>query len=143
MDCSAAGRTVRVPLAENDPVAAVIVAVPVVMDRARPLALTVAMATDEDVQVTVLVKSWLVASLKVPVALNCCVAPKGIDAVWGVTARDTITAELTVKTVEPDMEPKEAEIVVCPTPVPVPWPPLLMAATPLKEDVQVTEAVRF
>ncbi len=40
------------------------------------------------VQVTRLVMSFSVPSLKFPTALNCCVCPTAIDAVVGVTAID-------------------------------------------------------
>ena len=43
----------------------------------------------------------MLLSLKVPVAVNCCVAPLAIDGFAGVTAIDCSVAAVTVSTVEP------------------------------------------
>jgi hypothetical protein len=55
---------------------------------ANPAALIVAVAVFDELQVAVLVRFWVVPSLKVPVAVNCCVAPLVIDGFAGVTAID-------------------------------------------------------
>jgi hypothetical protein len=64
----------------------------------------------------------------------------------GVTARESSIAGLTVSEVDPDMPPEVAVIVVEPevTEVASPFEPaaLLMVATPLDEELQVTDAVR-
>jgi hypothetical protein len=65
----------------------------------------------------------------------------------GVIARDTSTAEVTVRVADPDMLPDVAVIVVEPaaTDVAKPLEPaaLLMAATPAADEFQVTAVVRF
>lgn len=58
---------------------------------AKPALLIVATAVLLELQVTVLVKSRVVPSLYVPVAVNCCVVPLTIEAFAGVTASDTNT----------------------------------------------------
>jgi len=68
---------------------AVICVVPAATPVARPVLEIVAVPGVPDVQVTVELMSAVVLSLKVPVAVNCCVAPTLIDAgVAGVTAMD-------------------------------------------------------
>jgi hypothetical protein len=65
----------------------------------------------------------------------------------GVTARDTSVAGVTVRVVEPEMFPDVAVIVVEPEAAEVARPlepaALLIAATPVLEELQVTAAVRF
>src|SRR4029077_16547267 len=70
IETSAAGVTVRVADPLDDPVDALIVLVPFIRPLARPLALMVARLGLDDVQVTELVRSFVVPSLKVPVAVN-------------------------------------------------------------------------
>lgn len=64
---------------------AVTVALP--CDNAHANPLLVVLTTEEllDVQVTELVRSVVLESLKIPVAFNCRVAPTSIDALVGVT----------------------------------------------------------
>src|ERR1035437_1460019 len=71
------------------PEAALIVVVPTAAAVANPEVFTVAAgALDED-QVTVLVRFFVLPSLKVPVALNCCVCPTVTDGYAGVTWIET------------------------------------------------------
>jgi len=74
-DTSVADVTVRVVVTETLPDVAVMVAVPVAMAVALPLLPVVLLmvATDEadELQITKVVRSWVVLSEKVPVALNC------------------------------------------------------------------------
>ncbi len=56
---------------------------------AMPPLLTVAMEDTLGVQLTELLKSFLLPSLYVPIALNCCCAPTAILGPVGVTASDT------------------------------------------------------
>ncbi len=56
----------------------------------------------------------VVPSLKVPVAVNCCVVPRAIAGLAGVTAIDTRAAAVTVSVVEPETEPEVAVMVVDP-----------------------------
>src|ERR1700733_2890522 len=85
---------------------------------------------------------WLL-SLYVPVAVNCCVPPFTIDGLAGVTAIDTNIGGVTVSVVEPLIEPELACIVVLPAPTPVASPPLVIVATVVLLEVQLTELVRF
>jgi hypothetical protein len=56
---------------------------------AKPVPLIVATEAFEELYVAVLVRFWVLPSLYVPVAMNCCAAPFGIDGFAGVTAIDT------------------------------------------------------
>ena len=64
------------------------VLVPIPAPLATPLPPIVATDVFDEVQVTVLVRFLVLASLYVPVAVNGCVLPLGIDGVAGVTAID-------------------------------------------------------
>lgn len=55
---------------------------------AKPLLLMVTTAVFEDIQTHVAVMSFVLLSLKVPVAVNCCVPPRGILALEGLMAID-------------------------------------------------------
>src|SRR2546423_13066942 len=56
---------------------------------ARPVLLMVAVPIADDVQIAEVDKSWVLPSVYVPVAVNCCVFPWAIDGVAGLTAIDT------------------------------------------------------
>jgi hypothetical protein len=74
MDVNIADVTFNVVLPDTDPEVAVTTVEPTLKAFASPeFALTVAVAGVPEVQVTLLVKSDVLASLNVPVALNCCV----------------------------------------------------------------------
>jgi hypothetical protein len=81
------------------------------------------------------------------VAVNCCVVLFAIEGLIGVTAIDVSVAAVTVRVVDPDILPDVALIVVEPvaTGVANPWDPaaLLMVATPVLDELQVTAVVRF
>jgi hypothetical protein len=70
------------------PDVAVMVALPLATPVARPEEFTVAMLVAEELQLADAVKSCVLLSLKVPVALNCCVPPTATDALAGVRAMD-------------------------------------------------------
>ena len=95
------------------------------------------------------VRSCVVLSVYVPVAVNCCSVPGAIDGFAGVTAIDTRTAGVTVSVVEPliPVPGSVAVIVVAPVEVleasPSLPPALLMVATAGEDEVQVTVVVRF
>jgi hypothetical protein len=90
IDCKAAGVAVSVVLPDTAPDVAVITVEPTANALARPeLAFTVATAGVPEVQVTLLVKSAVLVSENVPVAVNCCVTPSGMLGMLGVTAIDT------------------------------------------------------
>lgn len=105
----------------------------------------VAMVLLEDCQVAVAVRSWVVLSAKVPMAVNCWVFPgaTGLMVIAaGVTAMET--SELaTVSVVEPVIPPNDAEMVVGPPATAVAKPPVLMVATDAVEDSQLAVLVRF
>src|ERR1700719_1254331 len=62
----------------------VLVPVPTVL--AKPALLIVATAVFEELQVTELVRFWVLLSLYVPVAVNCCGTPLATEGFAGVTA---------------------------------------------------------
>ena len=96
----------------------VIVAVPVAV-RTMPAASMTATVVVPDVQVTSAVKSWVVVSEKVPVAVNCSEVPSAIDGggFFGVTASDVSIASVTVSVVVPFTVPSVAVM----TDVPGSW----------------------
>jgi hypothetical protein len=97
-----------------------------------------------EVHVTVLVRFWLLASLKVPVAVNDCVAPRMIELFAGVTSIDTsVGGSIAVRRVEPLTWPELAWIVVLPTPTLVARPALVIVATEEFVELHITELVRF
>jgi len=71
------------------PESALIVVVPAVTAVAIPELLMVATAVLDEDQVAVLVRSCILLSLKVPVALNCCPFPTVMDGLAGVTCIET------------------------------------------------------
>jgi hypothetical protein len=75
---------------------------------ANPPAVIVATVVVTELQVAVLVKFCVELSEKVPVAVNCSVAPFAIEGFAGVTAIDTSVAAVTVKVVDPVMAPEAA-----------------------------------
>jgi len=75
---------------------------------AKPVLLIVATDVFEELHVTEFVRFWMLPSLYVPVAVNCCVAPFVIDGFAGVTAIEVSTAPVTVRVVEPVTEPEAA-----------------------------------
>jgi hypothetical protein len=84
------------------------VEVPVPAAVASPAVLIVATVVLNELQVTELVRFWVLLSLNVPVAVNCCVVPLGIEELAGVTAMDTSVAGVTVSVVEPVTLPEVA-----------------------------------
>jgi hypothetical protein len=100
----------------------------------------------DDVQSTDAVISWVVPSLKFPVAMNCSVVPSAIVVVADDIVMEVSVAEVTVNCDEPDLPPKNAVMVVVPgaTGMANPLDPaeLLIVATPVIEELQVTSAVR-
>jgi hypothetical protein len=68
------------------PDVAVMMLVPMAAAVDRPVLLIVAMLSFNDLQDTRVVRSCMVLSEYVPVAVNCCVAPMTIEVLFGVTA---------------------------------------------------------
>ena len=81
--------------------------------------------------------------LYVPVALNCWVSPGPIDGLAGVTAIEVKVAAVTVNVVDPVIDPDVAVMVVVPAATLEARPELLMLATLVAEEFQVTELVMF
>jgi hypothetical protein len=81
--------------------------------------------------------------LYVPVAVNCCVSLGPIDGLAGVTAIEVRVAAVTVRDVEPLIDPDVAVMVVVPAATLEARPELLMLATLVAEEFQVTELVMF
>jgi hypothetical protein len=75
---------------------------------ANPLPDIVATPLFDELHVTVLVRFWVLLSLYVPVAVNCCVFPIGTEAFAGVKAMETRVAAATVRVVEPVTDPDTA-----------------------------------
>lgn len=102
------------------------------------------MATDEsdDDQITCAVTSCELASLHVPVALNCCDSSAKSEGVDGVTAIE-VRIGVTVMALEPLTEPMAADIFVVPAISPVAMPEALMLATLMAVDDQVARVVTF
>jgi hypothetical protein len=142
--------TVSVVFPETLPSVAVIMVVPAATDVARPFdplaLLIVATPALDELQVTWVVRSCFVLSLKVPVAVNCWVSPSGRLGLAGVTAIVDRVAAVTVSVVLPETPPKVAVIVVVPAATdvakPCEPPALLIVATPAAEELQATWVVR-
>src|SRR6266700_3997680 len=142
--------TVSVVLPETPPKVAVIVVVPAATDVAKPCEppalLIVATAAPDELQVTWVVRSCVVLSLKVPVAVNCRVVPFAMLGFVGVTAIEVRVAAVTVSVVLPETPPKVAVIVVIPAATdvakPCEPPALLIVAIVLLDELQATWVVR-
>lgn len=145
MDAKVAEDTVKTVSPDTAFNVAVIVDVPVATVLANPwlpaALLIVAFAVSDEVHVTVLVRSWVVLSLKVPVAVNCRVLPSGVDGVAGVTAIDANVAAVTVTVNVAETDPLVAVITAVPafTAVTRPRgdPEVVTVATLVLEEVQV------
>jgi hypothetical protein len=59
------------------------------------------MLSDEEIQPALVVRSSVVPSEKVPVAVSCMVVPLGIEECGGVTAIDLRIAAVTATVVDP------------------------------------------
>ena len=77
--------------------------------------LIVATVANDEPHCTVAVMSWVLPSVKVPVAVNCCGAPRGILGNAGVTAIETSAAGVTITLVGPVMPERLALTSVVPT----------------------------
>jgi len=84
--------------------------------------------------------------VKVPVAVNCSVMPSAIEGNAGVTTIDVNVAGVTVSSVEPEILPDVAAMVVLPTATLVARPcvpeALLIDAMLVALEVQFTVVVR-
>src|SRR5205809_431405 len=143
--------TVTEVLPEMLPSVAVIVAVPFLLAFAKPFdppaLLRVTTPGVDELQVTWVVRSCVVVSLEVPVAVNCRVSPSGRLGLAGVTAIEVRVAAVTVSVVFPETPPKAAVIVMGPPAAtdvanPCEPPALLIVATAVLDELQVTWVVR-
>lgn len=96
---------------------------------ATPAAVIVAVAGVPEDHVTELVRFWVLLSLKVPVAVNCCVAPLVKVGFAGVTAIDFNVAAVTVTVMEPLTVPDVAVTILVPAALAVISPAPLTVAT--------------
>jgi hypothetical protein len=146
IDTSVAAVTVNIVDPDMLPDIAMIVAEPAAAPVANPFepaALLIVAAAVSELHVAAAVKSCVVLSEKVPVALNCWVVPLAMLGFVGVTARDTSIAGFTVSVVDPAMLPDAAEIVVDPAATDAANPEALNDAAPVLDEFQVTAVVRF
>jgi hypothetical protein len=145
IDTSCAGVTLNSVEPATEPNVALIVAVPTATLLAIPLLLIVAEDCVSDAHVAAAVKSCVVLSVKVPMAVNCCVVPKAMEKLFGVTAMETSAAALTVSVVEPCTEPEIAVMVADPVAklAANPCVPLLLliVATEVVSELHCTVAV--
>jgi hypothetical protein len=107
IDTNTGAVTVRLVEPPIAPEIAWIVVLPAATPVAKPPLAIVATAVFVELHVTKLVRFAVLASLKTPVAVNCCVTPLAMEAFAGVTAIDTNT-RVTVRLVEPLIEPEAA-----------------------------------
>src|ERR1039458_4037413 len=111
------------------------------MPFASPPAVMVATDGREELQLTDVVRSCVLLSLKVPVAVNGWEVPAAIDGFCGLTCRE-IRLGITFKLVEPISAPKAAAMVALPMATAVACPLPLTVATAGFEELQVAEVVR-
>ena len=143
IDCRWGGITVTVrlvePLAERK--VALSDVVPIAKAEASPPEIA-ATAVSDEFQVAAPVRSCVLLSLYVPVAVNCWLVPTNTDEFAGVTAMLVKTALVTLRTTELLIDPDAAVIVVWPAPDAVARPAALIVATEGVEEIQLTEVVR-
>jgi hypothetical protein len=109
---------------------------------ANPAVLMVATPVLDDVHVAELVKSCWLASLKVPVAVNCCFWPAAIDGFPGVTDIDTRMGGPTLTLVDPVTLPDMATIFAPPSAIAFAKPELLIVTVAGSLELQATDAVK-
>jgi hypothetical protein len=100
----------------------VIVAVPLPALAASPTELTVATSMFVEAHCACPLMFSVDPSLKVPIAVNCCVDPKAMLVAPGVTLIETNVALLTVSVAVPTCPANSAEITVLPGAIPVAVP---------------------
>ena len=124
---------------------ALTVADPVPTPVATPVLFTLTAAIVSEAQVTVELRSCVLPSLNVPVAINCCVVPNATEGFAGVTAIDCRIAAVTLIVVLPLIVPAVATIWVEPVPVldtnPAVFARLLIVATVVAFELHCTVLV--
>jgi hypothetical protein len=143
IDCNVAAVTVRIVLPVTPFNVAEIDEVPTAAPVANPALVIIAVDGVAEAHVTLPVRFCVLLSLKVPVAVNCCVAPLVMLGLAGVTAMDCNVAAVTVRTVLPVTPFNVPEIDEVPTPTPVAKPATVIVAVDEVAEAQVTLPVRF
>lgn len=121
------------------PELAVTVVVPVVSALPTPEALIEATPGADEVHVTE-ARTFVLLSLNVPVATNCCTKPTGREGLAGVTEIDVSVGLDTVSVADPVTAPAVADRVALPAATVVAIPEASTVATPVAFDAQVTAA---
>lgn len=121
---------------------ALMVALPMPVPVANPLLSMVATPGEEEVQLTELVRSCVLPSEYVPLAVNCWFVPSVMEAPDGATEIDTNTGAVTVSPAEALIAPRLAATLVVPCAKLVASPALFMLATDGTEELQLTTTVR-
>jgi len=138
--------TVRVALEETPFAVAVMVEVPAVNPIARPGAPFTSMLTTEgfdELQVTRPVAFSVVPLVSVPVAVNCTVVVRAMEALVDETASAVIAGAFTVRVMLPFTPESVPVIFAVPCASVVTAPVAETVATLPSDEVQVTLAVRF
>lgn len=146
IETTTADETINKVLPVLPPKVAAMVVGPTARPLARPIEpaalLMLALLVSEELHTACVVTGCVVESVKIAIAVNCCVRPTGSDVLVGLTAIENSTAAVTVSPVVPLLPLRVAVIVVEPveTVLANPSEPaaLLMVATPVFEEVQVT-----
>jgi hypothetical protein len=133
-ETSAGALTVNVVVALIEPTLARMTVLPGVMLVARPAGSMEAIAGAEEFHVAEVVRFWVLPSVNVPVAVNCCPAPSGTDGFAGVSAIETSVAAPTVSVADCVTVPRVAVIAAAP------WPELV--ASPLLPGLLLITATR-
>lgn len=106
----------------------------------------IATVADDELQVTTVVRSCVLPSVYVPVAVNCCTVPSAIVGLCGLIAIDTSTAGFTTSSAVALIAPELMPIVVVPVPSVLASPPvpavLLIVATVATVELQCPLCVR-
>jgi hypothetical protein len=142
IDISVIAFTVRSVLPDTPASVAVIVVNPAPTDLTSPLESTVATAVFDELQVTAVVRSGVVLSEYVPVAVYCCEVPRAMLGRSAVTSMVWRTAEVTVMVMLPETVPVVAVIVAEPTVTAAASPLESTVAIAIFDEIQVTAAVR-
>src|SRR5437660_2401363 len=146
IEARVAAATVKTVDPVNVAQVAMTVAVPVPMPVASPVLLTLTVDIVSEAQVTVELRSCVLPSLNVPVAINCCVVPKAMKGFAGVTAIDCRTAAVTLIVVLPLIVPEVAIIWAEPVPTlnanPAVFDTLLIVATVEAFELHCTVLVK-
>jgi hypothetical protein len=123
----------------TEPKAAEILLVPAATLVTSPLLLIVAAVAVDELQSTDVVMSCVLLSLKVPVAVNCLVAPMGMVELTGETATETTVALVTVTPAVPLIPAELAVTVALPTATPVASPDASTLSKLCGDEDHVTE----